>query len=298
MYQKRTDLAVEEQERFPKDEIEIAGVVIEKEQHKDDGIAVSTVVITDGNGAKKMQKPMGTYITLEFCGTAHKETIANYLIGILEKLVRKLEQDENKQYQNFLVLGLGNRLATPDALGPCVLEEIEMNRPILAKQKLGKRTICGIAPGVMGQTGMESREIIDGIIKNVHPDLLFVVDALASRSIHRLCTTVQITDAGICPGSGIGNNRNEISKETVHIPVIAIGVPTVVDAGTIVYESLEQSLQKEGYTDQDIQQFFQCVEGGLLQGFFVTPKEIDEKVQITAEIISQAINSFIRAKAK
>lgn len=298
MYQKRTDLALEQQESFEEDEAEIAGVAIDKKNYPEDGVDVATVDIMNASGAKKMQKPVGTYITLEYQWKTKKETIARYLVQIFEKLVQKLEQQDKKTYRRFLILGLGNRQATPDALGPSVLDEIEMNRPVFEKAQKEKRRICGIAPGVMGQTGMESREIIEGIIAKVHPDALLVVDALASRSIRRLCSTVQITDVGICPGSGIGNNRDEISRETVKVPVIAIGVPTVVDAGTIVYESLEHSLQKEGYSDRDIQHFFQRIEGKILQDFFVTPKEIDEKVRIAAETISKAVNDFICSEAK
>jgi spore protease len=200
----------------------------------------------------------------------------------------------------YLVAGLGNRFATPDALGPFVLDDVEVNRHVSVEtpweEPGSKKVLCALSPGVMGQTGMESQEILGGIIDKVHPCCLLVVDSLATRSIHRLCNTIQITDTGICPGAGIGNNRNELSREKLNIPVIAIGVPTVVDAGTIVSECMEETLLKEGYTMEQIDLFLRGLSKHSMESLFVTPKDIDEQVRTIGKVVAKGINLFAMGK--
>ena len=148
-----------------------------------------------------------------------------------------------------------------------------------------------ISPGVMAQTGMETVEIIKGIIKETNPKLIIVIDALASRSINRLNTTVQLTDAGISPGSGVGNNRKALNEETLGIRVIAVGVPTVVDAGTIVADTLTKYMESTGFNEEDIFKFISEVNSSQMYNMFVTPKNIDELVKQISFTISEALNT-------
>jgi spore protease len=256
--EKRTDLALEIRESFPEDEIEVKGVALQEKEYLEGRLRVTTVKIKNQQGQRQMNKPIGNYITLEFTSKNkwdspdRQEKTRNRAALKLAKLLERMSPKEGV----YLVAGLGNRFATPDALGPFVLDDVEVNRHVSVEtpweEPGSKKVLCALSPGVMGQTGMESQEILGGIIDKVHPCCLLVVDSLATRSIRRLCNTIQITDTGICPGAGIGNNRNELSREKLNIPVIAIGVPTVVDAGTIVSECMEETLLKEGYTMEQI----------------------------------------------
>ena len=211
---------------------------------------------------------------------------------------------------SILVAGLGNRLVTPDALGPQVADNLYITRHII--KEFGRRAyeneqvqpVSAIVPGVMAQTGMESQEIITGIIREVKPDYLIVVDALAARSVRRLGRTIQITDTGIYPGSGVGNHRYSITKETTGIPVIAIGIPTVVEAATIVYDSMSalidelahaESLQPlktswNRLTEAEHRNLVRELLSPQLNHMFVTPKDIDAEIKRMSYTISEAIN--------
>ena len=305
-YEKRTDLAIEVRESFPKDHIEVEGVVLTEERKAGGNLKVTTVEIKDENGAKQMKKPIGTYVTLELnpdmpggmLWEEETDSIAKELGSILQYMIEEAARKGEKAGKVILLSGLGNRFATPDALGPYVLENVCMNRHI--KKEFGKHwgggssyTLCGIAPGVMSQTGMETGEILKGIIGKVQPDILLVIDSLASRSVKRLCRTIQITNTGISPGAGIGNNRNQINEETMGIPVIAIGVPTVVDAATIIYEALENALSKEGYTEKEIYSFFRIISGENVKNLFVTPKDIDEEIRQVGKMIAVGLSDFV-----
>lgn len=313
--EKRTDLALEVRESFPEDDVEISGVSLQEENFQEQCLRLTRVKILNEEGSRQMGKPQGEYITMEL--QEHKEIMsrqkkqslreftAEKLAEILEEMTRNYCRERKMEGGGkaatgdsvILLAGLGNRFATPDALGPFVLENIPVNRHLLQEFGVtalseGERILCGVAPGVMGQTGMETREILKGIIENVKPVCVFVVDALASRSVNRLCRTIQITDTGICPGAGIGNNRNALNKETLSVPVIAIGVPTVVDAGTIVAECMEESLQAQGYQEKEIQLFIQSLR--RTENLFVTPKDIDEQLRDIGDMISQGIRRFAR----
>jgi len=304
-YEKRTDLAIEVRESFPRDHIEVEGVVLTEKRKAGGNLKVTTVEIKNESGARQMKKPIGTYVTLELNpdmlgGMMWEDaaaSIAKELGGILRYMMEQEEKKTKKAGKVILLSGLGNRFATPDALGPYVLENVCMNRHI--KKEFGKHwegegyTLCGIAPGVMSQTGMETGEILKGIIGNVQPDILLVIDSLASRSVKRLCRTIQITNTGISPGAGIGNNRNQINEDTMGIPVIAIGVPTVVDAGTIIYEALENALSKEGYNEKEIFSFFQSITGETVKNLFVTPKDIDEEIRQVGKMIAVGLSDFV-----
>lgn len=313
--EKRTDLALEIRESFPEDNVEISGVSLKEKTYFEERIRITTVEILNEQGEQQMKKPKGSYVTIEFTEKNHldsrekqkkiQEKAAEKIAQILGKMIqgkhggKEIQEGESRPV--YLVAGLGNRFATPDALGPFVLEDIEVNRHIRKEfgqdaLEKGERELCAVSPGVMAQTGMESQEILGGIIDRVQPSGLLVVDSLASRSVNRLCTTIQITDTGICPGAGIGNNRNTLNEETLHVPVIALGVPTVVDAGTIVSECMEETLSQEGYTEQQIELFLQSLSRESVGNLFVTPKDIDEQIRTIGKVLARGINFFARGR--
>ena len=313
-YNLRTDLALEEKERFESDQVEVQGVVLEEEYDKEREIRVTTVRIETENGAKTMGKPVGTYLTIEAPNLSspdegiHREVseeLAKYLIEVMEKIIPESEHDKE-----VLVIGLGNRQATPDALGPYVADNLNITRHIV--KEYGKYAaleemncvVSAIVPGVMAQTGMETAEIIKGVVRETKPDLLIVIDALAARNSRRLNRTIQIADTGINPGSGVGNYRNAITKETIGVPVIAIGVPTVVDAVTIVSDTMENLLSAletseslkgvglvlGGYSEAEKYELIKELIAPNLNSMFMTPKDIDETVKRLSYTISEGLN--------
>ena len=313
-YNLRTDLALEEKERFESDQVEVQGVVLEEEYDKEREIRVTTVRIETENGAKTMGKPVGTYLTIEAPNLSspdegiHREVseeLAKYLIEVMKKIIPESEQDKE-----VLVIGLGNRQATPDALGPYVTDNLNVTRHIV--KEYGKYAapeemncvVSAIVPGVMAQTGMETAEIIKGVVRETKPDLLIVIDALAARNSRRLNRTIQIADTGINPGSGVGNYRNAITKETIGVPVIAIGVPTVVDAVTIVSDTMENLLSAletseslkgvglvlGGYSEAEKYELIKELIAPNLNSMFMTPKDIDETVKRLSYTISEGLN--------
>ena len=313
-YNIRTDLALEEKERFESDQVEVQGVVLEEEYDKEREIRVTTVRIETENGAKTMGKPVGTYLTIEAPNLSspdegiHREVseeLAKYLIEVMKKIIPESEHDKE-----VLVIGLGNRQATPDALGPYVADNLNVTRHIV--KEYGKYAaleemncvVSAIVPGVMAQTGMETAEIIKGVVRETKPDLLIVIDALAARNSRGLNRTIQIADTGINPGSGVGNYRNAITKETIGVPVIAIGVPTVVDAVTIVSDTMENLLSAletseslkgvglvlGGYSEAEKYELIKELIAPNLNSMFMTPKDIDETVKRLSYTISEGLN--------
>ena len=256
-YRIRTDLALESKERFERDNVEIGGVVIREFYDEERDIQTTWVKIETEKGAKAMGKPQGTYITMEAPNmSVPDEDYHREISKELSKHLRKLASLDKEK--SVLVVGLGNRDVTPDALGPNVIQNLHITRHVLREYgTLGMgeeraHAVSGIVPGVMAQTGMETLEIIQGVVAEVKPDVVIAIDALAARSTKRLNRTIQITDTGINPGSGVGNHRDGLNADTLGIPVIGIGVPTVVDAATIVHdamahllETLEEQEQKE-----------------------------------------------------
>ena len=311
-YSIRTDLALEQKERFEADNVEIPGVVLEENNDEGRNIKVTTVRIETENGAKIMGKPVGTYITLE----APELTVPDegYHREVSAEILQFLRQllDIGKEDFSVLVAGLGNRQVTPDALGPYVADNLNITRHIVkeyGKYAMGKDRVCllsAIVPGVMGQTGMETVEIIRGVVEETRPDAVIAIDALAARNSKRLNRTVQITDTGISPGSGVGNQRNAITEETVGVPVIAIGVPTVVDAATIVNDAMENLIRAlessetlkgvgvvlQGYNAAEKYELVKELISPHLNGLFVTPKDIDETVKRISYTISEALNTL------
>lgn len=301
-YNIHTDLALEDKERFESDNVEVSGVSVEEFYDEEHEIRVTEVKILTENGAKSMRKPIGTYITMEMANLVLPDEEYHHVVAEeLAKYVGNVLNMEKEDY-TVLVVGLGNRDVTPDALGPHTIECLNVTRHIVkeyGKYAMGEETanmISAIAPGVMAQTGMESYEIIKGISKTIKPDAVIVVDALAARNTKRLNRTIQIADTGIHPGSGVGNHRNEISKETLGVPVIAIGVPTVVDAATIVRDTMENMLST--LESDDKYEMMQELIAPHLYGMFVTPKDIDESIDRIGATIAEGLNILFTKSAQ
>ena len=293
-YNIHTDLALEDKERYESDDVEISGVSVEEFYDEEYEIRVTEVKILTENGAKAMRKPIGTYITMEMANLVQAEEDYNKAISAkLAKYVGDIVKLDKEEY-TALVVGLGNRNVTPDALGPHTVDCLNVTRHIVkeyGKYAMGEEAcqmVSAIAPGVMAQTGMETYEIIKGIVDTVKPDVVFVIDALAARNTKRLNRTIQIADTGIHPGSGVGNHRNEISEETLGIPVIAIGVPTVVDAATIVRDTMENLVSS--LDNDDKYEMIQDLIAPHLYGMFVTPKDIDESIDRIGATIAEGLN--------
>ena len=291
----RTDLAVEIRESMQQ-EGEIPGVEWQMADDPQSGARISKVKIKNKAGQRVMQKPVGTYITIEtgeltVCEDEQREKIAGTLAAYLLELAPEPEWQKN----GVLVVGLGNRDITPDALGPWVVGQLPTTRhlhrafPELLDGENPGVPLAAIAPGVMGQSGMEAIEVIKGIVRQIKPDVVVVIDALAARSTERLNRTVQMTDSGISPGAGVGNFRSEISKKVLGVPVIAVGVPTVIDAATIVNDCMERALQQNGLDEAEIDQFLQMLPEEE-DRFFVTPKDVDEAVRRIGDVIAQGID--------
>jgi len=293
-YNIHTDLALEDKERFESDNVEISGVSVEEFFDEEHEIRVTEVKILTENGAKNMRKPIGTYITMEMANLVlPDEEYHKAVAEELAKYVGNILHIEKEDY-TALVVGLGNRDVTPDALGPHTIECLNVTRHIVkeyGKYAMGDNAVhmvSAIAPGVMAQTGMETYEIIKGIVDTTKPDAVIVIDALAARNTKRLNRTIQIADTGIHPGSGVGNHRNEISKETLGIPVVAIGVPTVVSADTIVRDTMENLIAS--LESDDKYEMIQDLIAPHLYGMFVTPKDIDESIDRIGETIANGLN--------
>lgn len=283
----RTDLAIESQESLKRAQSDIPGVQIRKKNNPLSRVQTTIVKIVSREGEKKLGKPKGTYITMEIPDPNPEDEVmyrdvtqelCRYLLRLLKKY----------RPSSVLVVGLGNRDITPDALGPRVVKQLHVSRHIAINY--GKHMVPGggscvlssIAPGVMGQTGMETLEVVQGIVRQTQPDLIVAVDALAARSLKRLNSTIQITDTGICPGSGVFNDRKGLNKETLGVPVIGVGIPTVVDAATIAAEALGEETS-EGF--------------GCLREMFVTPKDVDETLKVLSDTVARSINMAVEEYA-
>ena len=297
-YNIHTDLALEDKERFESDNVEISGVSVEEFYDEEHEIRVTEVKILTENGAKSMRKPIGTYITMEMANLVLPDEEYHHVVAeeLAKYVGNVLKIDKDKDDYIALVVGLGNRDVTPDALGPHTVECLNVTRHIVkeyGKYAMGEdavNMVSAIAPGVMAQTGMESYEIIKGIAETIKPDAVIVVDALAARNTKRLNRTIQIADTGIHPGSGVGNHRNEISKETLGVPVIAIG------AATIVRDTMENMLST--LESDDKYEMMQELIAPHLYGMFVTPKDIDESIDRIGATIAEGLNLLFTKSAQ
>ena len=249
MTEKRTDLALEARESFPRNHVEIQGVVLEKKKCLQGKVKITTVIIRDEAGSKAMKKPKGTYITIESPLMLHGDIDERepFLLCVCEQLESMIKGLRKK---SVLVVGLGNREVTSDSLGPKMTDALFVTRHF--KEEFGA--------------------------------------SFMQESVQRLCTTVQITDTGIEPGAGVGNRRKELTKKTLGIPVVAIGVPTVVDAATIISDHLEHVLEKQGYSEEEIERFIYEILTEETTDVMVTPKNIDESVNQISKDLAKVLN--------
>ena len=304
----RTDLALERRDLYRKANNvanEINGLKTEEEQ-LGETIKITRVSVLNEEGEQAIGKKQGNYITidikdLKIAGEEEIQKASEAVTQELKTLIGNLIQPQ----EDILVVGLGNLYVTPDALGPKVIQDIDITRHLLTYMpdvlEQDTRPVSAVSPGVLGTTGIETVEILKGIVDNIHPKLIIVIDALASRSIERISSTVQIADTGIVPGAGVGNKRKELTIDTLGIPVIAIGVPTVVEAATIAADSLNlfiQRLQEEAHSNEFLNQLqeedkYQMIKEVLQPAdynFIVTPKEIDELIENMSSVVARGIN--------
>lgn len=304
----RTDLAIEAREFYNKQEnkSEIPGVEVDVD--KEENYTVTRVKVIEDVGAKIIGKPKGNYITVEVPKLRENDRDLQDDVGkvLAEEVTRLVSLNDQSV---IMVVGLGNWNITPDALGPRVVEHLLVTRHI--KEYVpdqideGVRSVCAIAPGVLGITGIETSEIIRGIVDKVKPDIVIAIDALASRKMDRIITTIQLADTGINPGSGVGNNRRELSRESMGVPVIAIGVPTVVDAATMASDTIdmmvdtlinESSKNGEFYSmlknmdKTEKNKLINEVISPYIGNLMVTPKEIDRLIDDIAIVIANGLN--------
>ncbi|SNT15194.1 spore protease [Anaerovirgula multivorans] len=307
MFQIRTDLALEARELYQEEkQQEIPGVAVEQEELED--ITVTRVEILDDHGAEAMGKSKGKYITLECVGLRRADAdLKDQVSKTLAKELRKLIS-VNKPLK-VLVVGLGNIDVTPDALGPKAVSKLFVTRHMFkfynkdSDEALAE--LSAIAPGVMGTTGIETGEIIKGIVSNVKPDLVVAIDALASRKMERVNTTIQLSTSGIHPGSGVGNKRQALDEKNLGVPVIAIGVPTVVDAATLTNDTIQlviKAFSKQAKVgsqfynmllelkDEEKYHMIKEVLEPYSANVMVTPKEVDDVILNLSQIIANAIN--------
>ncbi len=260
-----------------------------------DGVEVIKTEVLNEKGEAKTGRKKGKYITL-CCGKVwmYGEEEISKIRHVIVQNIKNVLDASAKGASKILVAGLGNRFITADALGPLTIDKMtatrhmkDVNRPVF--DAIGSCELSLIAPGVVGQTGVEASDIISGMAKCTGAECIIVIDALASRSTDRLCSTVQISDTGIHPGAGIGNSRKEISQKTMNVPVISIGVPTVVDSATMIYDALEKA---------DLGSVSKELESVLSNGksFFVSPKESDIVVSAMSELLASAITSAVGNK--
>ncbi|OME86775.1 GPR endopeptidase [Paenibacillus sp. FSL A5-0031] len=312
-YNVRTDLALEAKEMA---EAPSGGPIpgIQSETTEDEGITITQLHVQNEQGAQAIGKMQGHYVTIEVPelrkgDTGLQDRVATQFAKHFEAFLERLSINKTAR---VLIVGLGNWNVTPDALGPIVVENVMVTRhffELMPDQVApGYRAVSAVAPGVLGITGIESSEIVQGIVEKTSPELVIAIDALASKALERVNTTIQIADTGIHPGSGIGNKRKGLTKEILGVPVIAIGVPTVVYASTIVNNTLEMMSshfkKQSANSDQILGLVNQMEENERLQlvrevlsplghDLLVTPKEIDEFIEDIANIIASGLNASL-----
>ena len=307
MYNFRTDLAVERTNLYRRaNKLEEIDGIETEEQEINENIKVSRVKITNENGEQAIGKKKGVYVTIDLkdLKVADEDEIQK-ASDTLSNELKTIIQNHVQSKDDIMVVGLGNIYVTPDSLGPKVINEIDVTRHIIKylPQYIDEnaRPVTAISPGVLGTTGIETYEILKGIVDNVKPKLLIVIDALASRSIERISSTIQISDTGIVPGAGVGNTRAEISERTLGIPVIALGIPTVVESAVLVNDCLDlliEKMQKEaksnvylnGLKEQDNYEKIKDVLNPQNYNMIVTPKEIDDLIENMKDVVARGIN--------
>ena len=311
MYNFRTDLALERRDIYKETNNikgEIDGIISEEEEVSKT-IKVTRVNVVNENGAKSIQKPIGTYTTIDvekMRNITNEEInrISETMSGELKSLINKHVNEKGE----ILIVGLGNEYSTPDSLGPKVIREVDVTRHIFKYLPQfvedGDREVSAIAPGVLGVTGIETQEILKGIVDNVKPKLIIAIDSLASKSIDRISSSVQLSDTGIIPGAGVGNKRRELSRDTLGVPVIGVGIPTVVELATLVSDGIDifiKTLQEKAESNDYLNKLkendkYEEVKEALNVGEYnmiVTPKEIDDLIENMKNIVARGINYAI-----
>lgn len=304
----KTDLALEAREIYRKgSNREVPGVDVEVDD-KYEGIKVTCVRVTNSVGSKIIGKPEGSYITIEAPGIRHYDgELHNQLSKVFAENLGSIAKDRIKG--TTLVVGLGNWNVTPDALGPNVVKKLMITRHLKKYMpddiEAGINPVCAISPGVLGITGIETAEIVQGVIDRVKPSSIIVIDALASRKIDRVATTIQIGDTGISPGSGIGNRRMEFSEASMGVPVYAVGIPTVVDGATMANDTIDIMIDEMADKSEKDSDFYRMLTSinkeekymmikellyPQVGDFVVTPKEIDSLIDNVSKIIADGIN--------
>lgn len=322
----RTDMADERVDTYKRvhNLSEIEGIKVTDEENGK--LKITTVDVLNENGAKTVSKDIGKYITIKvedikYLEEEEKQLSIKEISSKIKELV-KIEENQikeesnNKNYGSVMIVGLGNIYVTPDALGPKVVKYVDITRHYLkfTDGLIDKKTreISAIAPGVLGTTGIETSEVIFSIVDKIKPNCIIAIDSLASGSVDRLGNTIQLSNTGITPGAGVKNKREGLNKETLKVPVIAIGVPTVVDMATITNEAIDKLIDS---TETGYEEFYNNAEktnNGAIsllkkegrynmianvldtENYIVTPKEIDEIVDIVSEIIASSINIALK----
>ncbi|ACQ54704.1 GPR endopeptidase [Clostridium botulinum] len=311
MFNIRTDLAIEAKEIYEqKNKSKIDGVQVF--EYKEEDVDITEVKIINNNGELAMKKPKGSYITLNVPEFAHydSETLER-VSEILGKVLKKIIKVDKSM--TALVVGLGNWNVTADALGPKVVSRIMVTRHLkeLVPDQIDEnvRPVCAISPGVLGITGLETSEVIKGIVQKIKPNLVICIDALASRKTDRVNNTIQIGTTGISPGAGVGNKRAELSEKTLGVPVIAVGVPTVVDAATLANDTIDMVLEDMIKNSEKGGKFYEMLKSvdtedklnmikevldPRLGNLIVTPKEEDMLIESLSKIIGNGINMALQ----
>lgn len=311
----KTDMADERVDTYKRvnNLTEIDGVKVESKN--DEIVTTTTVDVLNENGATALSKEIGKYITMEIKDIKYlEEKDKNKIINTLSNEIKNLIGEDKTK--SILVVGLGNIYVTPDSLGPKVVQSVDITRHLInfAKDLVepDTRSVSALSPGVLGTTGIETSEIITSVCNEVKPDIVIAIDSLASSSINRLGNTIQLSNTGITPGAGVRNKREGINQNTLNVPVIAIGVPTVVDMATITSEAIDKMVE---VTKQKIENGDNSVNKEQIEkvinifnddnkynmianvldtdNFIVTPKEIDDVIQIVSDLISGGINMSI-----
>lgn len=282
MFAKRTDLALEAKELWQESAektTQLHGVKARKDRQE--GYAVTRVEILDSRGAEALGKPEGTYLTIDLSGFwQRKADFFERAVRVVGSQLKTLLPEEGET----LVIGLGNAAMTPDAVGPLALDSLLVTRHLIAampRHFSGFRPVASFRTGVLGTTGVESAEAVRALVAEVNPAMVIAIDALASRRVGRLCNTIQLSNTGIIPGSGVGNHRSALNTETLGVPVFSVGIPTVVDAATLAADLLEES----GITDLDPEALRKTN-----HGLTVTTHEIDAQVRDLAKVVGYGIN--------
>ncbi len=288
---------------------------VEVIQNEKNNITTTVVKITNENGEKSVSKKIGDYITIEtkdikYLEDKEEHELVKIVSDELKNLIKGKEKSNEKS--SILIVGLGNEYITPDALGPKVVKNINITRHVLNIAgdiaNSNQRSVCAIMPGVLGTTGIETFEIVKSVVDRIKPDIVIAIDSLASSSMHRIGNTIQLSDTGITPGAGVRNKREGLNYESLNVPVIALGVPTVVDFVTLTNEAIDKMIDKtaneiEEFEDVDNDQLKNIV-GFLNQktrydmvanllnsdSYIFTPKEVDELIDVTSSIIGKSIN--------